>query len=144
MRCENGCGGQNSKQDEMVNRAQGKQSVVSLFVENIPEEMHCKGLWYSFARHGEVESVYIAWKRSRGGKRFGFVRMGDKKDADRIIERLHGFKLYGSSSTLTVKYERNSLVQPGRSTERKNEFGSELGRSAGRNKEISIEAARET
>ncbi|KAK8692701.1 hypothetical protein V6N13_070308 [Hibiscus sabdariffa] len=104
--------------------------------------MHWKGLWYSFARHGEVESVYIAWKRSRGGKRFGFVRMKDKKDADRIIERLHGFKLYGS--TLTVKYARNSLVQSGRSTERKREFGIELGRFAGRNKEISVEAARET
>ncbi|KAL4324716.1 hypothetical protein GQ457_11G031900 [Hibiscus cannabinus] len=72
----------------------GMQSVVLLIEENIPEVMHWKGLWFSFAWHGEVENVYIARKRSRDGKRFGFVRMKDKKYADRIIERFHGFKLY--------------------------------------------------
>ncbi|KAL4348986.1 hypothetical protein GQ457_17G018730 [Hibiscus cannabinus] len=67
-----------------------------LYVENIPESMQWKGLWHSFARHGEVVNVYIARKRSKGGKRFGFVRMNGKEDTNRVIERLHGFKLYGS------------------------------------------------
>ncbi|KAK8594239.1 hypothetical protein V6N13_126048 [Hibiscus sabdariffa] len=62
-------GRQNSKGnrdngDERVEREQGKQ----------------KG----------VVNVYIARKHSKGGKRFGFVRMNGKEDADRVIERLAG------------------------------------------------------
>ncbi|KAK8643957.1 hypothetical protein V6N13_013234 [Hibiscus sabdariffa] len=74
--------------------------------------MQWKGLWHSFARHGEVVNVYIARKRSKGGKRFAFVRMNGKEDADRVIERLHSFKLYGL--LLTVKHARNTHEHWGR------------------------------
>ncbi|KAK8695492.1 hypothetical protein V6N13_000651 [Hibiscus sabdariffa] len=74
--------------------------------------MHWKGLWHSFARHGEVVVAYIASKLSRGGKRFGFVRMGSKEDAERAVERLHGFRLYGSK--LTVKLARDVQEKRGR------------------------------
>ncbi|KAK8674567.1 hypothetical protein V6N13_032676 [Hibiscus sabdariffa] len=83
-----------------------KQVIVSLFVENLPETLHWKGLWFSFARHGDVVNVYIARKRSRGGKRFGFVRMKNQEEAERVIQRLHGFTLYGSK--LSVKRARNN------------------------------------
>ncbi|KAL4375895.1 hypothetical protein GQ457_02G040260 [Hibiscus cannabinus] len=79
----------------------GKQEVTTLFVENIPATLHWKGLWFAFARHGDVVNVYIARKLSRGGKRFGFVRMKERIDAVKAIERLQGFVLYGSR--LTVK-----------------------------------------
>ncbi|KAK8671395.1 hypothetical protein V6N13_037991 [Hibiscus sabdariffa] len=58
------------------------QEVVSLFVENLPETLHWKGLWFSFARHGDVVNAYIARKRCRGGKRFGFVRMKNPEEAE--------------------------------------------------------------
>ncbi|KAK8635913.1 hypothetical protein V6N13_004626 [Hibiscus sabdariffa] len=90
-----------NKAKKNIEVGEGKAGVTTLFVENIPENMHWKGLWFSFARHGDVVSVFIARKRSRGGKRFGFVRMKEKEDADIVIERLHGFFLYGSR--LTVK-----------------------------------------
>ncbi|KAK8619436.1 hypothetical protein V6N13_133396 [Hibiscus sabdariffa] len=80
------------------------QEVISLFVENLPETLHWKGLRFSFARHGDVVNVYIARKRSRGGKRFGFVRMKNLEEAERVIQRLHGFTLYGSK--LSVKRAR--------------------------------------
>ncbi|KAL4377578.1 hypothetical protein GQ457_02G032510 [Hibiscus cannabinus] len=47
-------------------------------------------------------NVYIVRKRSRGGKRFGFVRMKDKENVDRVIERLHVFFLYGARLTIKV------------------------------------------
>ncbi|KAK9001442.1 hypothetical protein V6N11_083225 [Hibiscus sabdariffa] len=34
---------------------EGKQGVISLYVENLPESLNWKGLWFAFARHGEVE-----------------------------------------------------------------------------------------
>ncbi|KAK8633330.1 hypothetical protein V6N13_014176 [Hibiscus sabdariffa] len=84
---------------------EGKQGVISLFVENLPESLHWKGVWFAFARHGEVVNVYITRKRSRWGKRFGFVRMENMRDANRAIQRLNGFTLYGSR--LVVKIARD-------------------------------------
>ncbi|KAK8554965.1 hypothetical protein V6N13_103699 [Hibiscus sabdariffa] len=66
--------------------------------------MDWKGLWHSFARLGDVVDTFIPWKPSRGGKKFGFVRFGKKIDAERVIERLNGFTLYGFR--LSVKMAR--------------------------------------
>ncbi|KAK8714370.1 hypothetical protein V6N13_149563 [Hibiscus sabdariffa] len=77
-------------------------NLVSLFVENLPNNMHWKGLWHMFARHGEVFEAFITNKLSRGEKRFGSVKVGCRQDALRIIERLNGFITYGYR--LTVKF----------------------------------------
>ncbi|KAK8544353.1 hypothetical protein V6N13_056135 [Hibiscus sabdariffa] len=71
--------------------------------------MHWKVLWHSFARHGDVVDAYIARKLSRGRRRFGFVRMNGQEEAERKIERLHGFRLFGSK--LTVKPTRGAPVK---------------------------------
>ncbi|KAL4388115.1 hypothetical protein GQ457_09G030790 [Hibiscus cannabinus] len=96
---------------EQSKQHKGEEQVISLFVENIPKTLHWKGLWFSFARHGEVVDAYIARKLSRGGKRFGFVRMSSMAEAERAIERLHDFSLYGSKLSVKlasrVKMERN-------------------------------------
>ncbi|KAK8991885.1 hypothetical protein V6N11_044783 [Hibiscus sabdariffa] len=113
------------------------QSVVSLFVENIPEAMHWKRLWFSFARHGEVENVYIARKRSREiltdkcGNReeesnqkvidvghvenvAGFIFEGSQRDvSDEIVEKLDArageFEIgpFGVSSQLSEHVAKN-------------------------------------
>ncbi|KAK8713567.1 hypothetical protein V6N13_148780 [Hibiscus sabdariffa] len=109
-------GGQRERQASVGSRypKKSKDRVISLFVENIPDGMHWKGLWFTFARHGDVDSVYIAKKISRGGKKFGFVRMKNRVDADRVIERLHGFRLYGKVLTVKIsnveKAEGKSVV----------------------------------
>ncbi|KAK8487912.1 hypothetical protein V6N12_021103 [Hibiscus sabdariffa] len=80
------------------------QSVVSLFVENIPEAMHWKRLWFSFARHGEVENVYIARKRSRGSQRDVSDEIVEKLDA-----RAGEFEIgpFGVSSQLSEHVAKN-------------------------------------
>ncbi|KAL4284228.1 hypothetical protein GQ457_16G017560 [Hibiscus cannabinus] len=74
----------------------GRQRVWNLFVKNISDRLHWKGLWQSFDRHGVVLDVFIPSKRSRDGTRFSFVCMGAREDALRVIERLDGFWLYGT------------------------------------------------
>ncbi|KAK8499304.1 hypothetical protein V6N12_072858 [Hibiscus sabdariffa] len=49
--------------------------------------------------------MYIARRKSRGGKRFGFVRMINLEEADRVTQRLNGATLYGSR--LVVKIARD-------------------------------------
>ncbi|KAL4333678.1 hypothetical protein GQ457_07G001200 [Hibiscus cannabinus] len=79
----------------------------TLFVENIPWRMQWRGLWYMFARHGEVIRTFIAKKLSRGGNRFGFVEFGCQDDANRAMERLNGFSTYGFRLTVKVARESN-------------------------------------
>ncbi|KAK8647668.1 hypothetical protein V6N13_121397 [Hibiscus sabdariffa] len=75
--------------------------VVTLFVENLPESLHWQGLWYAFGRHSDVVDAFIAKKTSRGGKRFGFMRYARMVDAERAVERLNGFALYGNKLFVT-------------------------------------------
>ncbi|KAL4387398.1 hypothetical protein GQ457_09G014430 [Hibiscus cannabinus] len=67
----------------------------TIFIHNLPEKMHWKGLWATFAHHGEVIDAFIPRKRSRNGRKFGFVRYSSVVDAARAISRLNGFRLYG-------------------------------------------------
>ncbi|KAK8643809.1 hypothetical protein V6N13_013086 [Hibiscus sabdariffa] len=48
--------------------AKGSDEIVSLYVENLTEQLHWMGLWNSFAKHRDVVNVYIARKRSRWGE----------------------------------------------------------------------------
>ncbi|KAL4325900.1 hypothetical protein GQ457_11G030350 [Hibiscus cannabinus] len=68
----------------------------TLFINNLSERLHWQGLWFAFGRHGEVTDAFIPRKRNRRGTRFGFVRFTNRRDADRAIERLNGFNLFGS------------------------------------------------
>ncbi|KAK8606598.1 hypothetical protein V6N13_030876 [Hibiscus sabdariffa] len=85
-------------------RYKGLKTITTLFVHNISEKLHWKGLWAAFGHHGEVLDAFIPKKRSRKGKRFGFVRYATKTDAGRAISRLHGFILFGSR--ISVTYSR--------------------------------------
>ncbi|KAK9032430.1 hypothetical protein V6N11_056694 [Hibiscus sabdariffa] len=77
----------------MEERKGGQQ--VAVYVENIPKAMSWQGLWFAFARHGNVVGAFIANRRSRAGKKIGFVRFDNRTDALRAITRLNGFRLYG-------------------------------------------------
>ncbi|KAL4342271.1 hypothetical protein GQ457_08G027490 [Hibiscus cannabinus] len=68
----------------------------TVYVHNLSEKIHWKGLWTAFGHHGDVIDAFIPKKRSKSGKRFGFVRYATKDDAFRAISRLNGFILFGS------------------------------------------------
>ncbi|MBA0696832.1 hypothetical protein Goari_003356, partial [Gossypium aridum] len=63
---------------------------MTVFVLNIPLSMHWKGLWVMFRFHGEVLVAFIRAKRSKEGKRFGFVRFSNMTDARRAITKFKG------------------------------------------------------
>ncbi|KAL4273543.1 hypothetical protein GQ457_13G005570 [Hibiscus cannabinus] len=73
----------------------GESGIVTVFVSNLPPRFHWKGLWETFAHHGEVVDAFIPLKKSKDGKRFGFVRFSSRADAQRAISRLNGLVLYG-------------------------------------------------
>ncbi|KAL4295366.1 hypothetical protein GQ457_12G017090 [Hibiscus cannabinus] len=75
--------------------SEGRKQCWTVFVLNIPWNLHWKGVWRVFDRHGVVIDVFIPKKVAADGSRFGFLRMQSKEDADRVIERFDGFWLYG-------------------------------------------------
>ncbi|KAE8657520.1 hypothetical protein F3Y22_tig00116989pilonHSYRG00020 [Hibiscus syriacus] len=81
------------------------EETISLFVDNIPSSIHWKGLWQIVGHFGEVQSVYLPLKRSRVGSRFGFVKVGNMVEAERVKDRLNGLMVYGSRISVSfTKY----------------------------------------
>ncbi|KAK8608781.1 hypothetical protein V6N13_024194 [Hibiscus sabdariffa] len=82
--------------------SQASTRTISLFVRNIPPALHWSGLRQVFGRHGDITDQFIAGKLDRAGKRFGFVRFSNWTDANRAIERLNGFSLFGHRLSVSV------------------------------------------
>ncbi|MBA0841008.1 hypothetical protein Goarm_003536, partial [Gossypium armourianum] len=73
-----------------------RKGPIIAFVHNIPMTMHWKGLWALFRYHGEVIDAFIPVKKSKSGKRFGFVRYNSMMDARRAISRLNNYVILGN------------------------------------------------
>nr|GEV35068.1 RNA-directed DNA polymerase, eukaryota, reverse transcriptase zinc-binding domain protein [Tanacetum cinerariifolium] len=75
-------GGQKSKEDEV------HQLSTSVFVTNFPDMFGAKDLWNSCKSYGHVVDAYIPDRRSKAGKRFGFVRFIKVPNVDRLVSNL--------------------------------------------------------
>ncbi|GJZ80915.1 nucleotide-binding alpha-beta plait domain-containing protein [Tanacetum coccineum] len=71
-----------SKEDD-VNRVS-----TSIFVTNFPDSFTAKELFHACKQYGHVVDSFIPMKRSKGGKRFGFVRFINVFNVDRLGSNL--------------------------------------------------------
>nr|GEX04620.1 RNA-directed DNA polymerase, eukaryota, nucleotide-binding alpha-beta plait domain protein [Tanacetum cinerariifolium] len=60
----------------------------SIFVTNFPDKTSAKELWEICEGYGKLIDVYIPNKKSKAGKRFGFVRFINVSDVDLLIGNL--------------------------------------------------------
>ncbi|MCI09501.1 RNA recognition motif, partial [Trifolium medium] len=58
------------------------------FFTNFPEDVKSADLWPRFARFGRVGEVFIPAKVDKQGKRFGFVKFRDVRDAKELLRSL--------------------------------------------------------
>ncbi|KAK8621855.1 hypothetical protein V6N13_097483 [Hibiscus sabdariffa] len=86
----------------LAQNAYRQRGIVTVYVANIPETLHRSGLRQTFGRHGDVLDSFIVGKQNKSGNRFVFVRFLNKVDAERTIERLNGFKLYGLRLSVSI------------------------------------------
>lgn len=78
-----------------------------LFVGGLSHEVTNDILRQHFETIGPVTDVHVVRDRESGTPRgFGFVTMGDRKDASRAIEELHGSELSGQRLVVNVATER--------------------------------------
>ncbi|GJV82627.1 DIE2/ALG10 family protein [Tanacetum coccineum] len=71
-----------SKEDEV------QKISTSVFVTNFPDNVGAKDLWHACKQYGHVIDVFIPDRRSKIGKRFGFVRFIKVFDVDRLVGNL--------------------------------------------------------
>ncbi len=72
-----------------------------IYVGNLSSETTEDSLRELFASHGTVDSVAIITDRISGQSRgFGFVEMGDSREASAAIEALNGTELDGRALTV--------------------------------------------
>lgn len=64
--------------------------VTSFLFFNFPENWEVVSLWKTFKLYGEVSDIYMAGKRMRNGKKFGFVRFKNVDDIRKMEQRLGG------------------------------------------------------
>ncbi|XVE96965.1 hypothetical protein REPUB_Repub02eG0269700 [Reevesia pubescens] len=80
---------------------------LTLFVENLPDNVSVIKLRNLFNSFGVIKNVFIAKKRSRSQKIFGFVKFAKSEDARNAVQGLQGRSIQGSCISLNVaKYNR--------------------------------------
>nr|GEX61541.1 nucleotide-binding alpha-beta plait domain-containing protein [Tanacetum cinerariifolium] len=60
----------------------------SVYVTNFPESFSAKDLFHSCKQYGHVVDSFIPTKRSKAGKRFGFVRFINVFSVERLVSNL--------------------------------------------------------
>nr|GEU29995.1 nucleotide-binding alpha-beta plait domain-containing protein [Tanacetum cinerariifolium] len=68
-----------------------KEKAFSFFFTNFLDSWDSEALWKMFSRYGSVVDVYIAFKRTKKGTRFGFVRfinIGDPVSFERKLKTI--------------------------------------------------------
>ncbi|GKC52966.1 RNA-directed DNA polymerase, eukaryota, reverse transcriptase zinc-binding domain protein, partial [Tanacetum coccineum] len=83
---------------------------LAVYVTNFPENFSAKDLWNAWKVYGYIVDSYIPNRKSKMGKRFGFVRFIHVKDSDRLVQNLctvwiGSFKLYAN----VARFDRESV-----------------------------------
>ncbi|XVF31684.1 hypothetical protein REPUB_Repub17cG0013000 [Reevesia pubescens] len=64
--------------------------VFTVFVNNLPQRATVNWVAKVFQKFGKIEDVFILFKKSRWGRRIGFVRFSSLADARRAVWNLNG------------------------------------------------------
>ncbi|GJY39337.1 nucleotide-binding alpha-beta plait domain-containing protein [Tanacetum coccineum] len=97
-------GSQRSKEDEV------QKMSTSVFITNFPDSFSAKDLFKTCSQYGYVVDAYILNKRSKIGKRFGFVRFIKVFNEERLVNNLctlwvGRYRLYAN----IVRFQRTPL-----------------------------------
>ncbi|MCI28908.1 endonuclease/exonuclease/phosphatase family protein, partial [Trifolium medium] len=65
-----------------------EREATTFFFTNFPDDVKAVDLWPRFARYARVGEVYIPAKVDKQGRRFGFVKFREVKDAIELLRRV--------------------------------------------------------
>ncbi|GAB2283838.1 hypothetical protein Dimus_018325 [Dionaea muscipula] len=80
---------------------------VTIYIEDIPDDVNVGELRRMFWRFGVVKDVFILRKKNRSGRRFGFVQYDCDVEADVAVQRSNGMWLRGKQLCVSkAKYAK--------------------------------------
>ncbi|GJW00685.1 RNA-directed DNA polymerase, eukaryota, reverse transcriptase zinc-binding domain protein [Tanacetum coccineum] len=103
-----------SKEDD-VNRVS-----TSIFVTNFPDSFTAKELFHACKQYGHVVDSFIPMKRSKEGKRFGFVRFINVFNVDRLVSNLCTIWVDRSKFHANIARFHRPPLNSNKATEKKN------------------------
>ncbi|KAJ0681873.1 putative RNA recognition motif domain, nucleotide-binding alpha-beta plait domain superfamily [Helianthus annuus] len=83
-------------------RPGGCRNIMKFFITNLPEGCTPWELKCGVASFGEVSGTFVAKKRDKDGRRFGFASFKDVKDISELEKALKGIKLGGCKMIVNV------------------------------------------
>ncbi|GJW07863.1 RNA-directed DNA polymerase, eukaryota, reverse transcriptase zinc-binding domain protein [Tanacetum coccineum] len=101
-------GSQRTKEDDLAKIS------TSLFVTNFPDTCSAKDLFNSCKQYGYVVDAFIPLKRSKAGKRFGFVRFQRPPvNVNKSAPLNGGVKIYNTKANGSTNVHRNQKISGG-------------------------------
>ena len=90
------------------------RNVVTIFIDNLPEDMTRDWLLQLFKFEGTVVDVYLSHRRRKRYRTpFGFVRYRWKAEAVRAMEKLNGVVVRGCKIEISLaKFNREGQANP--------------------------------
>ncbi|KAJ0485317.1 putative RNA recognition motif domain, nucleotide-binding alpha-beta plait domain superfamily [Helianthus annuus] len=87
---------------EGCSRPGGSRNITKFFITNLPEGCTPWELKCGVANFGEVSGTFVAKKRDKDGRRFGFASFKDVKDTSELEKALKGIKLGGCKLIVNI------------------------------------------
>ncbi|GJY39814.1 nucleotide-binding alpha-beta plait domain-containing protein [Tanacetum coccineum] len=111
-------GSYRSKEDDVARIS------TSIYVTNFPESFSAKDLFNTCKIYGHVVDSYIPFKKSKAGKRFGFVRFINVFNEERLVNNLctiwmGRLKLHANSARFQRPSMKDNIKQDKQDTESK-------------------------
>jgi hypothetical protein len=96
------------------------KEATSFFFTNFPDHVKAVDLWPRFARFGRVGEVFIPAKVDKQGKRFGFVKYREVKDAKELLRTISNIWIDSFKLRINLsKFNRKTEQLPNGETKRK-------------------------
>jgi RNA recognition motif-containing protein len=85
-----GGGGKELTTQNFKNHPEYKDNITTFFITNFPDNIKAADLLDTFARYWRVGEVFIPARRDRFGKRIGFARFAEVKEAQDLLKKIEG------------------------------------------------------
>jgi RNA recognition motif-containing protein len=82
----------NCSNDKDASVARLERDLISFYSSYFPNSTRSSFLWYVFHKWGNVTGVFIPTKRSKRGKKFGFVRFRNVADVTALENGLNNLR----------------------------------------------------
>ena len=107
------------KRKKKIYEARSDSQVATIFLYGIPEDAKGRDIWSVYKECGRIIDIVLPKKRDKRGKRFGFVKTTDEKEAGAIINNAKMDRKLGSKIRMSINDPLSGIQQKARSSFKK-------------------------